>query len=194
MSKLQVIKAWQCKYCQKKFEDVTVSFCGNHVKHCSSNPNRQDLSNFRKGKSAYDDKVKGQLKDFDVKCSCCGKCFVVKIREKRFDANDKFFCSIKCAKTRKVSEKWLKSKNYRKKYLEHYRTIYIASGRELKCEVCGFDAVVDIHHLDLNHKNNSSENLVCLCPNHHKMIHMKKYRAEIKAQLHSFGEAVNTML
>ena len=48
-----------------------------------------------------------------------------------------------------------------------------------KCIICGFDKIVDIHHLDHNHKNNSSDNLTGLCPNHHKMLHSKKYQKEI---------------
>ncbi len=194
MSKLQIISSWQCKHCKIDFNNITVSFAGNHTKHCLCNPNKQSLEKLHNAKRSYEDELNGKFKVFNVTCLNCGKEFGVKVRENKFDSNKKFFCSRKCANSRAASERWLKSKNYRKKYLEHYRTIYIASGRELKCEICGFDAVVDIHHLDLNHKNNSSENLVCLCPNHHKMIHMKKYRAEIKAQLHSFGEAVNTML
>ncbi len=47
------------------------------------------------------------------------------------------------------------------------------------CAICNFNSVIDLHHLDHNKKNNTEENLVGLCPNHHKMIHMKKYQGEI---------------
>ncbi|MDI6737789.1 MAG: hypothetical protein QME12_04715 [Nanoarchaeota archaeon] len=47
------------------------------------------------------------------------------------------------------------------------------------CEICGFDKVVDLHHLDMNKKNNSKENLVGLCPNHHKMLHNYRFSKEI---------------
>jgi hypothetical protein len=52
-----------------------------------------------------------------------------------------------------------------------------------KCAVCSFDKVVDLHHLDENHKNNISTNLIGLCPNHHKMFHDFRYRKEIREDL-----------
>jgi len=48
-----------------------------------------------------------------------------------------------------------------------------------KCVVCGFDNVVDLHHLDHDKTNNSENNLVGLCPNHHKLIHTQKYQKEM---------------
>lgn len=47
------------------------------------------------------------------------------------------------------------------------------------CIICGFNNIVEIHHLDHNHSNNSKENLTGLCPNHHKMLHSKKYQKQI---------------
>ncbi len=52
-----------------------------------------------------------------------------------------------------------------------------------KCHICGFDKIVDLHHKDGNHDNSSKDNLVALCPNHHKMIHMDKYKEDIVNQL-----------
>lgn len=52
-----------------------------------------------------------------------------------------------------------------------------------KCFICGFDKVVDLHHLDNDHKNNSESNMIGLCPNHHKMLHNFKYKDEILAQI-----------
>lgn len=47
------------------------------------------------------------------------------------------------------------------------------------CAICGFDKVVDLHHLDQNRTNNFKNNLVGLCPNHHKMLHDFRYREEM---------------
>ncbi len=55
------------------------------------------------------------------------------------------------------------------------------------CVLCGFDKVVDLHHLDENKKNNSKENLVGLCPNHHKMFHNFNYRKEVQKDLRKKG-------
>lgn len=52
-----------------------------------------------------------------------------------------------------------------------------------ECLICGFDKVVDLHHLDENKKNNSESNLVGLCPNHHKMLHDFKWRKETLDEL-----------
>jgi len=48
-----------------------------------------------------------------------------------------------------------------------------------KCIICGFDKVVDLHHLDGKHENNSENNLIGLCPNHHKMLHTYEFKDEI---------------
>ena len=48
-----------------------------------------------------------------------------------------------------------------------------------KCFVCGFDKIINLHHLDHNKNNNSESNMVGLCPNHHKMIHDHRYSQEV---------------
>lgn len=55
------------------------------------------------------------------------------------------------------------------------------------CVVCGFDKIVDLHHLDMNHDNNSVDNLTGLCPNHHKMVHHRVYQKEVLQQLREKG-------
>jgi len=74
----------------------------------------------------------------------------------------------------------VKAFNYRK-----WHNLSIESYRKVtkSCAACGFDKVVDLHHLDGNHKNSSESNLIGLCPNHHKMWHIEKFRAEIEALL-----------
>ena len=47
------------------------------------------------------------------------------------------------------------------------------------CVLCGFTPIVDIFHLDLNKENNQPENLVGLCPNHHRMAKSIRYSNEI---------------
>jgi len=48
-----------------------------------------------------------------------------------------------------------------------------------KCAICGFDKIIDLHHLDQNRNNNSQENLIGLCPNHHRMLHNIDFKDEI---------------
>lgn len=59
-----------------------------------------------------------------------------------------------------------------------------------KCTICGFDKIVELHHLDHNHKNNSSTNLIGVCPNHHRMIHHLKHQKEIFDILREKGYSV----
>jgi hypothetical protein len=38
------------------------------------------------------------------------------------------------------------------------------------CVICGFP-YSDVHHIDKDHNNNRPDNLISLCPNHHRMVH-----------------------
>src|SRR3989344_211980 len=70
----------------------------------------------------------------------------------------------------------IKSHNVKKLHnldLETYRKI------TKSCIICGFDKIIDLHHLDRNKKNNSETNLIGLCPNHHRMIHMFEHQQEL---------------
>jgi hypothetical protein len=40
-----------------------------------------------------------------------------------------------------------------------------------KCALCDFP-YPDVHHLNHNHDDNRPENLVALCPNHHRLVHV----------------------
>lgn len=78
----------------------------------------------------------------------------------------------------------VKAQNYKKWYgldAETYKKI------TKFCVVCGFDKIVDLHHLDENRKNNSKDNLAGLCPNHHQMFHNFEFRKEIRDILISKG-------
>lgn len=60
-----------------------------------------------------------------------------------------------------------------------------------KCLSCGFEKVVQVHHLDGQTRNNDPKNIVGLCPNCHKMIHMYNYFEEIKKNLRKKGVDVS---
>lgn len=77
-----------------------------------------------------------------------------------------------------------KAQNYRKKFGLDYESY---KNKTKQCVICGFDKIVELHHLDGNNQNNSSENLIGLCPNHHKMIHIFEYRKEIIEKLQNKG-------
>lgn len=52
-----------------------------------------------------------------------------------------------------------------------------------KCALCNFDKIVELHHLDKNRKNNDTKNMIGLCPNHHKMIHDYRFKADLEEEL-----------
>ena len=73
-----------------------------------------------------------------------------------------------------------KAHNHKKYHNIEYKTYKKITER---CLVCGFDKVVELHHLDENHNNNSEKNMIGLCPNHHKMLHNFKFREEVLTQI-----------
>ena len=80
--------------------------------------------------------------------------------------------------------KTTKEYNYKKNYgldIKIYKKI------TEKCVICGFDKMIDLHHLDEDKKNNSQENFIGLCPNHHRMIHDFRYRRETREVLEKRG-------
>lgn len=69
----------------------------------------------------------------------------------------------------------------------HNLDLLIYEEKTKKCVLCGFNKIVELHHLDENRKNNSEENLVGLCPNHHKMFHTYQFKQEIIEALEEKG-------
>lgn len=47
-----------------------------------------------------------------------------------------------------------------------------------KCIICNENKIVQVHHHDFNHDNNSKYNLIPLCPTHHSYMH-SRYRCLI---------------
>lgn len=55
-----------------------------------------------------------------------------------------------------------------------YRRVLRKAGIPVQCLTCreARDAMLDVHHIDKNHKNDILENLAYLCPNHHREAHL----------------------
>ena len=125
------------------------------------------------------DRKFGPLIKHKKTCQCCGKEFIYEGREKTKRFESAKFCSRSCANNRK--EWW-------KENATGYRTIAFQNHEE-KCAICGFDKIVAVHHIDENKKNNSQENLIPLCPNHHEMVH-SKWRSEVQPFIDKWQEKV----
>jgi ribosomal protein L37E len=131
-----------------------------------------------------------------IRCSNCGKEVINHSADlcitcyKKLKWQPKKVICVKCGKEKihqakgmckNCANKFLyydliKKHNYRKWHnldLDVYKKI------TKSCLICGFDKAVDLHHLDKSKKNNSESNLIGLCPNHHRMIHMDEYKDEV---------------
>lgn len=114
-------------------------------------------------------------------CPVCGREFVALLGHPK----EKRVCKRACSNTYFRSG----SNNGNWKPLEErrtpcYRDICFQT-KQPRCMICGWDIVVDVHHFDENEENNNPDNLFPLCPNHHKMIHMNKYKQQLRKQLKS---------
>tara|TARA_Y100000310_G_C20596964_1_gene770999 strand:+ start:332 stop:763 length:432 start_codon:yes stop_codon:yes gene_type:complete len=106
------------------------------------------------------------------KCKNCGKeCFI----------HAKEYCP-KCYRIL-IKPNYARNYNHIKK---HNISIEIYYKITKRCAICNFDKAVDLHHLDENRKNNSLNNLIGLCPNHHRMIHNLLFKNEIITQLNEY--------
>jgi hypothetical protein len=153
---------WTCKHCKKSFDFSAVSERGNHTRWCNKNPKRNNWNKFNAGVKRF-----GKLIEFKVNCEECNKLFYVKEREKIFPKKDQYFCSRSCANSQGGKAKVEKcgligDRSIAKKYYK------------FECAVCGENRVVDVHHIDENRDNNSPNNLIFLCPNHHALYHRNK--------------------
>ena len=59
-----------------------------------------------------------------------------------------------------------------------YRKILINNGIKPICKLCGCEdgRVLEVHHLDKDHKNNVLNNLAFLCRNCHHLVHCHEIR------------------
>lgn len=137
-----------------------------------------DISHF--SHKAAVDKFNRKYELIEKICPVCNSKFLEKKGHKR----EKITCSHSCSNTyfahlRNKPENW-----------KNYRTICFKYWKK-ECILCGFDKVVEVHHLDYNNKNNDKNNLVPVCPNHHQMIHTNEWGEqtvnEIKEKLRGVG-------
>jgi hypothetical protein len=113
----------------------------------------------------------------------CKKCIYKNSREiktcpvcnKEYESlkkQNKKTCSYSC------SNKFFRTGENNGNWKEHtYRTTCF-SKHEKKCIACDESKIVEVHHYNGNHKDNRIENLVPICPTHHKYIH-SRYANEI---------------
>lgn len=108
-------------------------------------------------------------------CPVCKKTFQVK------ENDPKVTCSHSCSNTyfNGIS---------RNRNISNYRTIAFRSHKK-RCVVCGEDKIVEVHHYDKNHINNEIDNLIPLCPTHHKYYH-SRYKYLVNDKIEEFKNKI----
>jgi len=66
-----------------------------------------------------------------------------------------------------------KNSNWKGGYsLKYAKNVAIRTFKKNECVICGYKIATDVHHWNRNKKNNKPDNLVLLCPNHHREVHL----------------------
>jgi hypothetical protein len=112
----------------------------------------------------------GPVEEHTKTCEACEQQFTWTGRKNTKAFERARFCSRKCANTRGGTASSPPLKTHRTIAEKHLK---------MECAVCGFSDVVEIHHIDEDHSNNAIENLVPLCPNHHRMIHKARFKDQL---------------
>lgn len=117
-----------------------------------------DISHFDKGLSK---RIK--YPKINKECPSCGNIF----ETREGAADEKTTCSNGCANT--FFRSGVNSPNWKH---DAYRSTCFHYHKK-ECVICGEKNLVDVHHFDENHQNNSIENLIPLCPTHHQYCHSR---------------------
>lgn len=115
-------------------------------------------------------------------CPICHTLFTTKVGSK----DEKITCSRGCANTYFLSGN--KNPRYKGTNRHQYQKTCFEY-HEYKCCVCNENKIIEVHHLDGNRQNNIPENLVPLCPTHHKYFH-SRYRHLILNKIKTYMKSV----
>lgn len=117
---------------------------------------------------------KSRIKRVEVSCTMCGKNFEVTPKRLKASKSGYLFCSYECLNKGQRVESGLTDmhpQHYNRGHSTYRDRAFRIYPHE--CELCGYNEfieILEVHHIDGNRKNNSAENLIILCPNHHAML------------------------
>lgn len=102
----------------------------------------------------------------EMPCGVCGKLVKRKKSEISASKSGQVFCSTSCSASR---QKGKDNGNYKNGTGSYRRAVEIK-----KCYFCDYSEpkVLIVHHKDGNRKNNEPDNLVVLCRNCHREVHL----------------------
>jgi len=138
---------------------------------------RDLMDNFKINISHFDHGASKHRKYEVIKkiCPVCSKEFETKKGHKR----EKTVCSNSCAnsyfRTGESHPNWNKD-SYRNKCFKYHKK---------ECVICKENVIVEVHHFDRHKSNNEPENLIPLCPTHHKYCHSRHYKL-IKEKIENY--------
>lgn len=137
--------------------------------------------------SIFSDKkwYKSKYETIEKQCPVCEKKFSTQLNHSK----EKTVCSVSC------SNSFFRSGKDNGQFIHGANSINKDTGRTYngghrylcfcfwkhECAIpgCGWDKVVEVHHIDGNHFHNVKENLIPLCPNHHRLTVTNEYKDEI---------------
>lgn len=136
----------QCQNCGTEFLADTREINRGNAKYCSL--------------QCSGAKSKSNMIPYNLVCKHCGRDFKSKVISTKY-------CSLSC-----------KQKHYRLKSQNSTTSMKVLYNKlqHLPCQICGWkEATRDIHHIKPVSQGgtNIEENLIVVCPNHHRMIHSK---------------------
>lgn len=105
-------------------------------------------------------------------CLVCGESFAFKPKR----INSARYCSRRCQLVGGILPDYRGEANPNYRHGQSRSAVYQLMKRwaEKKCAICGWDISVDIHHIVPIREGgkNTDDNLILLCPNHHRMADM----------------------
>ncbi len=147
-----------CKVCGKRFETRNWLVQRGWGRHCS--------------KKCRDE---AQRKGKFVKCDTCGKRIWRVPAEVEASKSGRFFCDKSCQtvwRNKFYSGKnhalWTGGSN------SYNRRKLLKTGIPVACKLCNEKdrRVLQVHHIDSNRENNEADNLMWLCMNCHRLVHL----------------------
>lgn len=167
----------KCKWCKNDF--IALRFDDKYCcSDCASKYRKQTQKGIR-NKFEY-------LKNKKKKCAWCNNEFSLKRASQRCCSQycyEKYYNKFNKNNIKKYSdarkratEKYWRDRN-KIKAKQYNISINEYIKITAKCYFCSFDEIVDCHHIKPLSQGgeNKIENYIGLCPNHHKLIHLRKY-------------------